>query len=39
MPQFRVVPTKRFEDDFRELPHKIQGQVLKALERIAADPL
>ncbi len=38
MPRFRVVPTKRFEDDFRELRSKIQGQVLKALERIAADP-
>lgn len=33
MPRFRLVPTKRFEDDFRELPKRIQGQVLKALEK------
>ena len=38
MSRFRLVPTKRFEDDFRELPKKIQGQVLKALERIQTDP-
>lgn len=38
MPAFRLVPTKRFEDDFRSLPKKIQGQVLKALERLAVDP-
>jgi mRNA interferase RelE/StbE len=38
MPSFRLVPTKRFEDDFRDLPNRIQGQVLKALPRIAADP-
>jgi mRNA interferase RelE/StbE len=35
---FRLVPTRRFEDDFRELPKRVQGQVLKALERIQADP-
>ena len=38
MPLFRLVPTRRFEDDFRELPKKVQGQVLKALERIEANP-
>lgn len=38
MPSFRLVPTKRFEDDFRELPKRIQGQVLKALDRVRADP-
>lgn len=38
MPEFRLVPSKRFEDDFRELPSKIQGQVLKALARIKSDP-
>lgn len=38
MPQFVLVPSKRFEDDFRELPKKVQEQVLKALERIRADP-
>ncbi len=38
MPQFRLVPTKRFEDDFRDLPKKIQGQVLKALTRIQDNP-
>ncbi len=38
MPQFRLVPTKRFEDDFQDLPKKVQGQVLKSLERIEADP-
>jgi mRNA interferase RelE/StbE len=35
---FRLVPTRRFEDDFRELPTRVQGQVLKAIERIEADP-
>jgi len=38
MPAFRLVPTRRFEDDFRVLPKKVQGQVLKALDRIQADP-
>lgn len=38
MPEFKLVPSKRFEDDFRELPKKIQGQVLKALDRIKNDP-
>lgn len=38
MAQLRLVPTKRFEDDFRELPRKIQRQVLQALTRIQADP-
>jgi len=38
MPGFTVVPSKRFEDDFRDLPKEIQGQVLKALERIQTDP-
>lgn len=38
MSRFRLVPTRRFEDDFHELPKKIQGQVLKALERIQTDP-
>jgi mRNA interferase RelE/StbE len=38
VPSFRLVPTKRFEDDFRELPKKVQGQVLRALDRIVAEP-
>ncbi len=38
MPRFHLVPTKNFEDDFQNLPKKVQGQVLKALERIEADP-
>jgi len=38
MPGFTVVPSRRFEDDFRDLPKEIQGQVLKALERIQTDP-
>ena len=38
MPGFTIVPSKRFEDDFRDLPKEIQGQVLKALERIQTDP-
>ncbi len=38
MARFRLVPTKRFEDDFRDLPKRVQGQVLKALERIQVDP-
>ncbi|OLD38807.1 MAG: hypothetical protein AUI83_23620 [Armatimonadetes bacterium 13_1_40CM_3_65_7] len=38
MPEFQLVPSKRFEDDFRELPKKIQSQVLKALDRIKTDP-
>ncbi len=38
MPQFHLVPTQQFEDDFRDLPKKVQGQVLKALKRIEADP-
>lgn len=35
---FTLVPSKRFEDDFRDLPKKIQGQVLKTFARIQADP-
>ncbi len=35
---YRLVPSKRFEDDFRDLPKKIQGQILKAFERIQAAP-
>ena len=38
MPGFTVVPSKRFEDDFRDLPKEIQGQVLKVLKRIQTDP-
>lgn len=38
MRQFTLVPSKRFEDDFRDLPKTIQGQVLKVLERIKRDP-
>ncbi|MBI4279515.1 MAG: type II toxin-antitoxin system RelE/ParE family toxin [Armatimonadetes bacterium] len=38
MPPFRLVVARRFQDDFRALPRRIQGQVLKALERIQADP-
>lgn len=38
MPAFRLVPSKRFEEDFRNLPKQAQGQVLKALGRIQADP-
>lgn len=38
MAPFTLVPSKRFEDDFEDLPKKIQGQVLKALARIQADP-
>ena len=38
MAEFRTIPSKRFEDDFRELPKKIQGQILKALDRIKHDP-
>jgi len=38
MPTFRLVPSKRFEEDFRELPKRVQGQVLDALKRIEADP-
>lgn len=38
MAPYRLLPTKRFEDDFRELPKRVQGQVLKALERIQAGP-
>ena|SRR2546422_10867111 len=38
MPEFNIIPSKRFEDDFRELPKKIQGQVLKDIDRIKNDP-
>lgn len=38
MARFRLVPTRGFEDDFRELPTKVQHQILKALERIKASP-
>ncbi len=34
----QAVPSKRFEDAFRELPEKVQGQILKALDRIKSDP-
>lgn len=38
MTAFRLVPTRRFEDDFRVLPKNVQGQVLKALDRIQSAP-
>ncbi len=38
MSKFTLIPSKRFEDDFRRLPKNAQGQVLKALERIRLDP-
>jgi len=38
MPEFHLVPSKRFEDDFRELAKTIQSQVLKALDRIQTNP-
>ncbi len=38
MPRFHLVPTKYFEEDFQNLPKKVQGQVLRALERNEADP-
>lgn len=38
MPLFHLVPTKQFEDDFKKLPAKVQGQVLKALQRIERAP-
>lgn len=38
MPEFIIVPSKRFEDDFRTLPKEVQGRVLRALSRIRADP-
>lgn len=36
--RFVLVPSKRFEDDFRALPKRVQGQVLKALERVRLNP-
>lgn len=38
MPEYAVVPSKRFEDDFRILPRDVQRQVLNAINRIKADP-
>lgn len=38
MPEFVVVPSRRFEDDFRTLPKEIQRQVLSAINRIKANP-
>ena len=38
MPEFTVVPSRRFEDDFRALPKEIQSQVLSAISRIKANP-
>ncbi len=38
MPEFTLLPSKRFEDDFRSLPKEIQGRVLRALSRIQSDP-
>ncbi len=38
MPEFTLVPSRRFEDDFRDLPKEVQRQVLNALNRIKADP-
>lgn len=37
MPRFHFVPTKNFEEDFQK-PKKVQGHVLRAPERIEADP-
>ncbi len=36
--RFVLVPSRRFEDDFRELPKKVQGQLLKALELVRTGP-
>lgn len=38
MAGFRLVPTRRFEDDFRGLPKDVQARVLKVLERPQANP-
>lgn len=38
MPEYAVIPSKRFEDDFRILPKDVQRQVLSAINRIKADP-
>lgn len=38
MPEFAVVPSKRFEDDFRALSKDTQRQVLNAIGRIRANP-
>ena len=38
MPEVTVVPSRRFEDDFRTLPKDIQRQVLNAINRIKANP-
>lgn len=38
MPEFTLVPSKRFEDDFRTLPKEVQSRVLRALSLIQADP-
>lgn len=38
MPEYAVVPSKRFEDDFRALPKDVQRQVLSAITRIKTNP-
>ncbi len=38
MPEYSVVPSRRFEDDFRDLPRDTQRQVLNAISRIKANP-
>ncbi|HEY6102807.1 MAG TPA: type II toxin-antitoxin system RelE/ParE family toxin [bacterium] len=38
MPEFAVVPSKRFEDDFRTLSKDTPRQVLNAIGRIRANP-
>ena len=38
MPEYAVVPSKRFEDDFSDLPKDIQRQVLNAVTRIKTNP-
>jgi mRNA-degrading endonuclease RelE of RelBE toxin-antitoxin system len=38
MSKFAVVPSRRFEDEFRVLPKDIQRQVLLAIGRFAANP-
>lgn len=38
MPEFVVVPSRRFESDFRALPKDVQRQVLLAIGRIRTIP-
>ncbi len=38
MSEFTVVPSRRFEDDFRTLPKDVQRQVLNVIGRIKANP-